>query len=1035
MYQELWLQHSGIIGLQQGAVLPTIQRSSVFATEQQKSFGQSAAAAIATETEAPVRLAIEQFNESVPADSRLLSNPNITCFVLDTGVYTHVCTNLEKQITIDDTLPPLRPYQACFTDNVTDGSRTKGECSSLCILASPIPGIDGQTTQCTSCALLENGEFVYDCKNLFPNAACPARDGKGYCQDYIHWLCSRPPRAGLGYFCQVQNEANNPAFIYDSIPNSDIATTLFCSNDIAGLNASDCEDPLCAIILETGACADCKVVSPPANLDKSDISSLVFTYDCLTAIPDLACGKLLENGTCSNRSVDSIQPDNTTYWNVPTFLVESQRSFNEDDQGTGWTLKNIDPTAFNVMMDIYDKIIMLLFGAAMAIFFPTFLSWQLKRDKVVAACDLGHVPGDFWNALRSFRSWQLSVFGVTLVSLVIVADFAHSIADAGLGFVPVQEKGGMDTVLALGTSPGKRNPHRPMETAGDPALLRTFANNLNNQQGNWEASRPESSALGEYLAAVALIARGGSPFAQQNQTSWRVVAKALYAQVNASWRNYYVDHDAAPLVEMDLEVPLDCYDVEMAKNERIALGNEMFDDPIEMVAWVPNCTLTAKRPSGIYGASSKSAEIVEMLEINDILYLTDQGANIRLTNGTQSFVSFMASPASKKLARDREDWTKGREFFDVDGLEIGNLSIPFASVFLASGTNSAMDVVDNITPRKEYALVAEVDGNCPPRPSGLHSGDEQCMVLILLQCDSFPEDSAIIVHDIYAPQIESSKCDLIQFSIVWGKHYEADQELVSVVAGIFGMTRPSLWRNSVRTFYQNGVFAALFAMGLVEERRSIKEVVRPRVSVAFVVFMALPLFLSVSFALFAIWARRHTLHIPGDTWELLVTGAEDFQLIPKRNSKADSFPEVDDNLVFTAFYDARQDEEDPLSEETIVYGLTKRQNPRIQQNSDSKNPLLVSESESVLGDENEDLSRQDENDTEKEACNHSSEKDENEDLSRQDGNDTEKEACNHSSEKDENEDLSRQDGNDNEKEASNHLSEKDDAIEEYSSTV
>ena len=1009
MDQELWLQHSGI-GLQQAAMLPTIQRSSFFATEQQESFGQSAARTIAA-------VAVEQFNESIPADTRLLSNPNITCSVLDTGVYTHVCTDLEKQITIDETLPPLTPYQACFTDNVTDGSRTKGECSSLCLLASPVPGIDGQSTFCTSCALLENGEFVYDCKNLFPNAACPARDGKGYCQDYIHWGCSRTPNSGLGYFCQVHDEANNPAFIYDSIPSSDIATTLLCSNDMAGLNASDCEDPVCSIIqqqddiLETTACADCKVVSRPVNLGKSDEPSLVFTYDCLKAFPDLTCGKLLENGTCSNRFVDSIQPDNTTNWNVPSFLIKSQRSVNEDDQFTGWTLKNIDPTAFNVVMDIYDKIIMLLFGAAMATFFPAFLSWQLKRGKVVAACDLGHVPGDFWSAIRGFRSWQLSVFGVTLVTLVIAADFAHSIADAGLGFVPVQEKGGMDTVLALGTSPDKRNTHRPMETAGDPALLRTFVNNLNNQEGNLEASRPESAALGEYLAAVVLIARGGSPFVQKNRTSWRVVVKAPYAQVNASWRNYYVDHDAAPLVEMDSEVPLDCYDVEMAKNERIVLGNEMFDDPIEMVAWVPNCMLTAERPSGIYGASSKSAEIVEMLEINDVLYLPDQGANIRLTNGTQSFVAFMASPASKKLARDREDWTKGREFFDVDGLEIGNLSIPFASVFLASGADSDMDLVDNITPRKEYALVAEVDGSCPPRPSGLHSGDEQCMVLILLECDSFPEDSAVIVHDIYAPQIESSKCDLIQFSIVWGKNFEADQELVSVVAGIFGLTRPSLWRNTLRTFYQNGVFAALFAMGLVEERPSNKEMVRPRVSVAFVVFMSLPLFLSVCFALLAIWARRHTLHVPEDTWELLVTGAENFQLIPKRNSKADSFPEADDNLVFTAFYDARQEEEDPLSQETIVYGLTKRQNPSIQQNLDSKNPLTVSTSgsKSVLGDENEDMSRHDENDNEKEASNHISENDENEDLSRQDENDNEKEASNHSSENDDNDDLSRQD--------------------------
>lgn len=102
------------------------------------------------------------------------------------------------------------------------------------------------------------------------------------------------------------------------------------------------------------------------------------------------------------------------------------------------------------------------------------------------------------------------------------------------------------------------------------------------------------------------------------------------------------------------------------------------------------------------------------------------------------------------LAVDRDDWSKGREFFGIDGIEIGSLSIDFGRVVLASGPmadshfltsrmNDHPNWVDDFhNPQKYYALVAEITSECPKRVSRLPlTDDTECIAILILHCDAF----------------------------------------------------------------------------------------------------------------------------------------------------------------------------------------------------------------------------------------------------------------------------------------------------------
>ena len=290
----------------------------------------------------------------------LSNNPNINCQAapqwLSSLGYPFICFNYEKLVTsVDVNETPFVPIQGCYTDNVTNAQR--GECGSFCALVASGVG------QCNYCAWLESGEFAYDCSNIFPEGECAMRNGKGECEEFTQWACLQTPGTGKGYICEIFNIGDfpSPAFAFDDVRNLDIQTYLYCANDVSGLDGVDlCQDPLCSLqspaagVLDsadqlTPSCDSCKVL--PKTDDAGNENSVRFSYDCLETFPDLECPILRTDGTCQSVPMFTPpEPENTTWWNVPSSLVESPKSIvdTEDDlDGTGWVLRNMDPTGFN----------------------------------------------------------------------------------------------------------------------------------------------------------------------------------------------------------------------------------------------------------------------------------------------------------------------------------------------------------------------------------------------------------------------------------------------------------------------------------------------------------------------------------------------------------------------------------------------------------------------------------------------------------------------------------------------------------------
>ena len=332
------------------------------------------------------------------------------------------------------------------------------------------------------------------------------------------------------------------------------------------------------------------------------------------------------------------------------------------------------------------------------------------------------------------------------------------------------------------------------------------------------------------------------------------------------------------------------------------------------------------RSSAIFNGPSSVAQILERTYLN----LLSESQEIWLRNGSNVFQAFNASRTSRQLARDRVDWTRGRVFHDVTGLQIGNRTIDFGRVVVSSGPESESNYVNsdvcqdfsglsNVR-QNEYGVVGEVLGECPPRPSGFSSLGTSCLAIIVLECHTFPgklclvygcsfvarsthtnaffmakEDYTSLHHDLYYPLEASTPCRLQRVGFVWGRNFLADSELATVVAGMYGLVRPRFWDATWGPFLENSIFSALFTLATTDERPIVEEAVRPEINIIYIVFMSLPLV--ISFLLIAIvrWTRKSYLSIPETPWELMVM-AKTEALIPAR--KAGSFPPLDDDLLY-----------------------------------------------------------------------------------------------------------------------------------------
>ena len=168
----------------------------------------------------------------------------------------------------------------------------------------------------------------------------------------------------------------------------------------------------------------------------------------------------------------------------------------------------------------------------------------------------------------------------------------------------------------------------------------------------------------------------------------------------------------------------------------------------------------------------------------------------------------------------------------------------------------------------------------------------------------------------FVSQTESTTCGLSSFRIIWTRNFKVDTRVAAVAAGLYGIIKPSLWGNNVGKFDRNVLLAALFALGDLDERPSVVEVVRPRISSVFLCFILLPAALSSFFLAVALMLRNKNLKVPGNAWEFMVYGSEQHLSIPKRKDEEGPYPPPDKRIKF---HDNRiKFQEDETNERKVI---------------------------------------------------------------------------------------------------------------------
>lgn len=434
-----------------------------------------------------------------------------------------------------------------------------------------------------------------------------------------------------------------------------------------------------------------------------------------------------------------------------------------------------------------------------------------------------------------------------------------------------------------------------------------------------------------------LIARGGSPFVDEPPTPTGGSAPPVVNQWEGSAALVVYRSDDTPITSMDLEIPLNCSGpelVEMEQNqivspafifENFAQGYEQYYNRSQNVerktlSRVPDCEFASRRETGIFmggGGSNRSrrrtASIHEYatLNDNDRVFLAKDGNALPKQASTANPV-FTLTPEWKRLARDREDWRTGRTIDGAfNGVFIGDTTyLPLGRVVLATGPEAVAGPIDvpinsdndsdgggvDFSRTNNYGIVGEILGNeCPRRPSGLPAtGAGGCFVVLLAACPTFREDFQSF--PLVDSELGDTDCQINYVSVVWGKGFRADAELVSTMAGIYGRTQPAS-SFAFLEFHFFAPFAAMFATASLSVRPTVVEQVSPRINGVYIFFILLPYSLALTLMLLVWSFRRDCLPVPQTPWELLVLGREGGDMIRTRESGNDQFPEPDRALA------------------------------------------------------------------------------------------------------------------------------------------
>lgn len=587
------------------------------------------------------------------------------------------------------------------------------------------------------------------------------------------------------------------------------------------------------------------------------------------------------------------------------------------------TFEGVDATLFNFYADLLGVAFQAIFAFAIAHAFVYLMSSHLRKGHPIPTKLLGTIPSNFVSSIHFACLLKLSGPVLALALLLALSDFSHSIADLGLSFVTVETEGPSETVLSL----DQRNPTRLLELSGDPTSPRTqaLADSASTLEKDLSQARLDARLIRNFLVAIDDIAGGGSLLANYTEAA-QTDLKYHGADVLT-----YFGHNHEPLSQISRFLPLDCSSSSMATIAQSIFGLPDIKprfNPLRNTASLASCSYNRPRSSGVYdsSSSSKNDKNAKILEYATIPFPAE---NVTLIQNGALVQNISLSPADQLLARDRDNWKKGRDVSNINGIQIGDLSIQFGTTVLATGdfaqpqflnvsdtiqlglgTNAVATglnqpeilIVDGAVQfllTRHYFLVSNVVEECPPLPSGKTFQDLECMVFSEILCEPALEEDIepFILSDFadleddplfqFIPK-EDSFCSIHTGHLVWGQNFVVDDELLAVTSAVLTRAQVNSWKaHGVRDAMQNCVLAAMFALATTTEMPSLQSQVRAQVNVIFVLFMILPLL--VTALIFVVTLGSSKLPIPVEGWQLMVLGREE-ESVPTRKESERDFP-------------------------------------------------------------------------------------------------------------------------------------------------
>lgn len=586
----------------------------------------------------------------------------------------------------------------------------------------------------------------------------------------------------------------------------------------------------------------------------------------------------------------------------------------------------LDATTFNFVSDLVGDLTRLLLASLLGFFYSILISLHVHDGKTIPLQLLGsRGPDNTIAALLHSKLLGCSVPAIAMLGLLLIADFAHSAADLGLDFTGVEFEGPLQPVLSLSRS--RRNEDILFETVGDPQNIRVGvapATALNTSVAN-PAIEESLRLVNSFTTAVDSIAKGTSPFLNAPATTSEVTEDQKFPGAIL-----YIAKQGEPLASINTTLALSCGSSTMVPVEQVLFIAKTFN-----TALVPDCDFSGQRLSGIFpnDGSSESVQVtaslwsyfsVEGQRPSPITFITDPASGWP----SSSMESVFVFPQQfRSLALDRPDWQRGRRVNGITGMKYESVELTFNSVVLSNageGEDSFVPVDGNqfyIQRRTHYNLVAEVSSSCPSRESDGSSLGDECIALITLNCDAFPEDYSTLFPDPDLPLLFDNgvdiladrTCEVRNFNMIWGTGIGIDEGVVVALAGVLGRSRPGPQRDSAADLIleQNALLAALFLIGNIETRAEAIVRIRAQISLFYVVLMLLPLALSLSLFIIVLQTYRNRLKIPESATQVLSIGREHEDLLNPRVHWNDNFPDLSNELLY-GFHDDESSERKKL---------------------------------------------------------------------------------------------------------------------------